>query len=558
MRGRQHLPGTVFWRLVAVAGAGAVGFWVFGAIGDQTPRLEAGELAEIDDRVTFAHTQELEERWIGDAFEPVYLLAPVATPPCAGSVNGLPGDVKSATARARDSENDLAAVHERHPNHWLPALALANLQLRNGRSVDAERVLERTYQRGIRDMLNRRYLSADESFGLIHYLYALGHVQLRNNSADSTYFWQLMKNPIGQIKPLANGGRTDLPPRSPTWRKHRIRAPGCSFQEDDLTSFDLYNNLLIAYQREPFSDTKERRETEFHRDYKDPPHVNPLLAALARAKVELIATDEARVWALSNTERLLRERYHVGEGPPDDARLALTMAQIMVDAEPLVPQAARDALWRQIAEVAESAAARRSDVTDREQPRLDAGVARARLLAAVHGAPPSSAVDAAGLTDDQRRTLRRVLLAIDQRLDRERRDALLAGAPQALEALRDGLDDGADGWLERLRRDASEALARAGLDAGPEERVALAWTARRLLQGTAAPESLEELNAQLGAWQHVRHWSFSPPGRATFAALATLLAGLVLLWFARQMILRKALFTSFYRREALERMQRKR
>lgn len=549
-----QLPGGLFWRVFAGVGTLVAGIGTWLALGSQLPNLDPAILERAAVVASFTNVRELERGWVAaPLFGDANLLAPVADPPCAGVVvtSSLGGQIDNALRSG--NERELAELSTRNPESWLAALALANYYLREDQPVNAERALTRLYgQKSFRDRWARAGSSPAELVGQIHFFHALGYALLRNNAEPPSYFWDLVKLPIGKVKMLNEKGLSNLPIGTPTWRNHRVPSPGCSPSENDLTSFDLYNNLIVAYKLKDFKGSKRQKEIEFYRGYSDPPERNPLQHALRAAVTTELAKREPWVWALSNSERLLRERYQESAGPPENARLSLTLAQVAAEAYHLVGGEAREGLSRQIGELLESAEGYRGELEEEELAELDAGIARLRLLAAIGGNGTLTSGCASGLSDEQCKTFERVRLAVEGRSDPEKLTALIAGKPQPVAAVREALGENAGDWLSALREDLAEALARLGLASeSPEERADLAWMARSTLPlGAATPEPLAQLVKSLGFSQRLGHALLSLPGRIILTVLATALAFIMLTWWSIQMLFRKALFTSFYRLEA--------
>ncbi|MEM1204335.1 MAG: hypothetical protein AAGN66_13975 [Acidobacteriota bacterium] len=558
---RPRMPGTPIvdgakWVLGLLAGAA-----VFLALTPAGGDLRSAA-ADLDGR-TFERARAVERDWIDQAFGAHYSLAPPVQAPCPEGLTGVPRSLRTSVRNAMGSPSDdaLAQLTAQYPDAWLPPLALAHRLLGEGKNAAARRELATLYGRSkFQRLAGGSRLDDEELRAAIHVLHALGYAQMETNSQDPGYFWKLVKNPIGRVRLLSEGGGTDRRRGTPTWSKHRIRAPGCATGNGPvLTSFDLYNNLIVAYLVTPgFQESPARRDREFRRDYSDPLDENPLQHLLRRAVERHLGDREGWVWALSNAEVLLRDRRANGQGPPEDSRLSLNLASLALQAESLIEDGEvelEQALWRQVEVLTVAAGASALP----EDPKVAAALGRLRLLVAGRNGDALPR-DAASLrtrwNDPQRGAADAAEAAVFARSGSDGLAAALSGE------VPDPLGKRSAAWLEALRRDAAGAVAAGALseaDAGLRAREAR--RARRLLADAEAPRALGELEATLPWGPRLKQMA-SVAGRSLPSRLAAALAVAALVWLAVRRValelrFRKALWTSFYRLEALGRRGRR-
>ena len=416
-RPRNPLLIAVPWLLAAGAGAGTYQFvrQLDGEGMDPATVLARSTVGAV-------HARTVERQWIAEAFPELYLPAPVNDLPCATGIRAArPYNLRISEAlswvdegRLDDAVDELGKIAREDPGQWTAPLALGMLLAREGRLSEAETVLAPLYQRQSVQSTIQRALDAartrrassgpstEDVRGMIHLLHAYGYVLIETHRAGDD-LWRTLKNPIGCAKLLALRGATNRMRRLPAWDEHRVSAPGCEPSAHSLTTLDLYNNLIVGYLSNPeFQETAERRAHELARDYKDPPHENPLLAVLQGAadgfgSESFPAEREHWLWAVSNAERLLKQRRDSGTGPLGNVRLAANLAALMESALDNSPPAARESLRRQKNALIDVAFDDRSQVLPRQQPDLHRALARLKLLEAVRSgsAAPLNALAAA-------------------------------------------------------------------------------------------------------------------------------------------------------------------
>jgi hypothetical protein len=523
----MRLP-TLPWlraaRFVVPILAAAIFFWT----GFERVAIDAKTLGDA----SFRATRHVEKAWLDRALPLDYLSVLVVETPCLGGRLSSLEDRALTAFHGRD-DGTLARLGAEDGSSWLPALLRSELLIERGEAARALEVLrEWSRQSAYERMALRLDLPIDDQRALIHFWHRFAFLQHQTNSRDQKLFWQSLKNPIGRVRMLSRGGQTELALGTPTWDRHPLPAPFCSSTK--LSSFDLYNNLLVAYLEAPgFSETARRRQAELARPYDDRPEVNPVLAALRAAETTEVESNEGFVWALSNAERLLRDLRINRRGLPDHGQLATNLALLIAEAERFLPAQRQDLLGL-VAELTEKAAARASSLPE-IQPMVERLEALLLIETASAAAPSSS-----------RAELGPIINAVALRRD-----------PAALETWLQGKTEpelGEEGarWQEALRTDLAAALAQNALaqESSSAARGVAARQARALLRGAQTPAELIALEAGLPFSARWRSAFASTGGRAF---LALLLAGalfVLLFVLERELAFRHYLLTSFYRREA--------
>ena len=529
------LPGSSVPHLFTLAASVAAGAATYFALAAAPFELPAGLL----EQASFAATRSLERDWVDRALPADYLPTLVVETPCRlEDPPDWAGEVFATFRRGDDA--GLARLAAKYPGSWLPPLLWSELLLGRGEKARALEVLA-SFTRGPRykAISESSYLPPDDQRGMIHFWHRYAYLQHETNSRDPKLFWQSLKNPIGRVKVLSNSGQSELPKDAPSWDEHHLRAPGCD--DSRLTSFDLYNNLLVAYLEAPgFKETDRRRNAEFARSYHDKPAQNPLLAALGKARKTELDRREGFVWAISNAERLLRDRAANGRDLPSHPELALNLALLSAEAARLVPEQ-RGPFWKQIGGLMEKAAAGGADA-----PLFAGGLTRLRLLRQIEAgafgavpAPPQGAPEAQEATS-------RVNAATAARRDPVAAKALLAKGRELPE-----LGAAASDWLAALRQDlAATLVAKIDPEAPLEQRQAASRLAHQALAGDPAPAALTELDATLPWSSRLAAAASGTSGRVGLALLVAALVFALALVVARELRFRNYLFTNFYRREA--------
>lgn len=497
------------------------------------------ELAALE--VPARATAELERTWVADGFTTGYFVAPVGPMPCS--------------AEAAMEDEDLAALHDARPGDLLIALALATRRIGNGRFAEAEQVTTRALDRTADD---ERIIIAARAAGstldlsdasvstVIHLHHALGVARLSQSATDPP--WKSLKNVIGSVKAMS---RRRLLPGATTRGQAAasrllIDAPGCSGKAS-LSSYDLFNNLIVAYMRGKFAGASGEREKEFSRAPKNYPSAlhRLLVAQVARARAG-DWKDEAQLWALSNVEQVIDWRY------PDDARLAVNAVEVIdwwmaperCPADLCTPelqngmQPIRNALIEQ--------ALRRRNVS--EEQRAEFAKAAVRLLA-------TSSIDRTRVRDEAA-SLKEWLAPKEARVldDLLNADAARAAlprytfAPEAdAEAPQAKLGPRADRWYAAARTDLARAATEWAKGRPPAEQRHALIAIRQFLGDAEAPEELTQL-------ENLRPFSDRMRLRLTaakwfWATLAVLLAALlwlILVWIIAHVRERRLLRISLY------------
>lgn len=529
---RLPRPAWLAWLRYLLPAAAAV--LVFFLLGGGEAELSPALLAESP----FAATREVERGWVDQVLPADYVTTLVIEPPCG--LEDPPSWARSAFAAfAGKDEQTLSRLAGDNPGSWLPPLLWSQLLLESGARPRALEVLRRfasgpSYKR----LAEQASLPPDDLRAMIHFWHRVAVLQHENNSHDAKIFWQSLKNPIGRVKVLAGAGANGLPRDAPTWDQHRLPAPGCA--NTRLSSFDLYNNLLVAYLEVPgFQETDRRRQVEFARAYSDPPAKNPWQAALEKARRQELSRREGFVWAISNAERLLRDRKANRLGLPDHAALSLNLALLASEAAPLVP-ALREAFWREIGELIDGAGA--GDAS----PEFMASLTRLRLLRQIEQPFAGQVPLPPGAGDEVTATAGRLAAATAARRDPAVLERLLEGDRQ-LPAL--GAAEG--DWLEALSQDVAAALAAAvPAEASPAERQAALRQARGILRGASPPPEVRELAGGLPLSTRFAAGWRSLPARILLALVVAAVFFVIGYLAERELRFRLYLWTSFYRREA--------
>jgi len=529
--------------------------------------------------VVTAYAGAVERQWIDEAFPEHYLPAPVTHLPCPTGIRAAaPASLRISEAlavaedgRVDDAVAKLGELDQQDSSGWVAGLALGALLVRHGRLSEAETVLERVYDRqavqstireAVATAAQNRWQSGpatEDVRGAIHLLHAFGYVQIATHRGGDK-LWHALKNPIGCAKLLALRGATDRLRRMPTWAEHRLRAPGCQDAADSLTTLDLYNNLIVGYLRNrDFEETPERREREFARGYDDPPEKNPLQTILRSAAEQFDPEREYWVWAISNAERLLKQRRQSGTGELTNARLAYNLAALTESAVAESPPEARQALLDQERSLLKVAYDRRQTISPRQLPELDQGLVRLTLAEAVRTGRLKSLPDevTAHLTAAQQDVARALGFALVKRRQPEALLPVATGNDD--EGARHALGGRAAAWLGAARRDLAASLALRGSEVPREEKLWWVWWARDILTPEdAKPDELVALEKELGFLWRLKPRNLLRAGAVPplFAALVGILVWALSYWVTLQLRQRRDLLTSFYRIEAKNRLGR--
>jgi hypothetical protein len=512
-----------------------------------------------------------------------------------------------AAWRRRDTQA-LIRARDEHRREWLPALALADRRLRE-RDLDAAEAAF-THLRDVA-LKDRLYLAGraaerlrvledegqpltgtervdDALLATIYVQHVIGSLRLERNLAGAE-LWDPLKRAIGSAKLVLLVRHGDVL----TERQRALPAPGCA-DEGALHTHDLYNNLIVAYLKaQDFQPNDKGRTRELARKYSartEPLAHNPWFAALRLLQnqgpfaaavsnaagssarpasvpsADAIAR-EARLWALSNAERILRTTQGRTPPYPDDARLCTTLAQAteaaLDDLPAEAPAELLEALDPHVLALTQHARVHVAQLDAAQQARAAQAWARLALLAAVRtGAVERARQALAPGTGDWTQAQQATVALLEQTLPL-RHDAqalareVLPAPADAASLARPVLPDEprAQAWRSAARSDLAASLAHAAAQVRARERPRLAAQARALLQpGDDTPVELRDLENSLGVLRLLDgHTQTLLAG-----TLLALLAWLATRWLLLQLRARHDLFASFYRLEALARVRHER
>jgi hypothetical protein len=568
MAGPRHPESRWFVPAVALAAilCAASGWWCDHAAmrSRSFALMSEGARAELGKLDVPAHATAGEEsRWVADGFETGTLIAPVGPLPCREAANGLSSKDHAAVLDAFNAvgANDddarisaLAPIADANPSNLLVSDMLATCLVSAGRYAEADHVITQALDS---TDLDERIIAAartpnstlqleDAQFAtVIHLYHALGIARLSENGTQAP--WIALKNVIGSVKELSAKRLLGTVRHSPTADKLLIPAPGCAPSAASLSSYDLYNNLIIGYLRRPdYADTDQARLREFQRDPKTFPGAvyRLLIAQRDRARTDGWK-NEAQLWALSNAEQVLDWRR------PDDARLDFNIVQLLdwwTSAEHCGPVCTPSLLadLRVAEDDLIAVALRRRNVTTGQQREFAVGMTR--MVARSH-------LDRMKLASDFD-VLRNWLpldkaATVDDLLNAARVRAVLPQwivdpAPEA-EPPFDKLGRRARSWRAAALSDftAAAAIWSSGRPA-PEKRQVLV-ASRQLLGAAAVPPEVQQLEKDLSPRERLE---IDLSGSGTWWAFVSTAGGLLLwlliVWILLQIREWRALRKSFY------------
>ncbi len=499
-------------------------------------------------------TAELERSWVAEGFASEYLVAPVGPMPCEPVATLVPPAQQPAVseALAANAQGDadvrieqLAAVSDAAPGNLLVAQMLGTALADAGRYPEAERVLTQALDGSTEDEMIIRAARGSTALDLddvavstvIHAHHALGVTRLSQSSAKPP--WVSLKNVIGSIKPLSRRRLLGTTRGDPAWSRLLIAAPGCTPTpgKPSLSSYDLFNNLIVGYMRGKFSGTNRDRDREFARPQKNyPGALHELLLAQAKRARASGWENEAQLWALSNVEQVLDWRM------PDDARLAFNSIQVIdwwTDAERCPADVCTPALMNGIRRSRDELvgqALRRRNVTQEQQSVFARGMV---------GMLASSTIDRVRVANEtaqirpwlpasQQRTLDDIIVADTARVALPRHlfsPMTEAGNPEPAELPHTKLGPRADRWYGAAMTDVAAAAARWASTRSPREQRSAIVAIRQLLGSAEAPPELVELEKKLPLAGRVRlRLSASKTFWRMVAILLGALLAFVLLW----------------------------
>lgn len=473
------------------------------------------ELAALP--VPAMRTAEVERGWVAEGFSSEYLVAPVGPMPCAAVADAVSpyerNTIQEAIAAANQTDEDvrieqLAAISDSASGNLLVAQMLGTALIEAGRYPEAERVLTQALERSQEDETIIRAARVNTSLDLddravstvIHVHHALGVARLSQSSAEPP--WVSLKNVIGSVKPLARRRLLGTTRGEPAWSRLRITAPGCAAGGNTraLSTYDLFNNLVVGYMRGKFTGSVRDRSNEFTRRRKTYPNGvhRLLLAQVERARANNWQ-NEAQLWALSNVEQVLDFRM------PDDARLAFNSVQIIdwwTSAERCPADVCTAELMGEIAKTRDQLVEqifRRRNVDDEQRGPFARGAVR---MLATSSLDRARVADAARSMRDWLPPAERTTLEDLLNADAARR-ALphYLFAPPAENEPKDEppyakLGPRADKWRTAAMSDVAAVAAKWASQRPPNEQSAALIAIRQLLGGAEAPRELKDLEQQ--------------------------------------------------------------
>lgn len=595
MIGSVRRPWTrrLLWlpRLAAAGAALAAFFWTPVDAQRVNPQPKA--------RVVARELARLERTWVDADLPAAFLPSPPRLEWCIDGFPRSPGkdelQVRREVSRA-SREADIASLSRLHAEGkgWFSSLALADRHIQEGQPDPAEEVLTQALAR-LRGRVNNALIISQESkrreargqplpppsepdlnlLALIEIQHAIGALRLERNLAGRS-LWEPLKNAIGCAKLVVHYDYGTVA----TEVRRRLRAPGCT-SPSDLTTHDLYNNLIIAYLKaQDFSTPQgEQREDEFRRRYTartEPIAQNPMFAAVRLLFSRLppaapaggstapgAQAQESRVWAVSNAERVLR----AGRIESFDPRLCVTLAQavgaaiedlgpvfeagqkLVIDSQPLAQSAEdlRQALEQQRDKLIECARDGVQRLPDSDQLRANQALARLVLVGAIRRGRSGDDVTA-GLADESaKNSAQAVQVSLQRRIDLPTLLSAVASPPEEL-------GPRADNWHRAAALDAAASLGLYGQGLGGRDRASAAQKARAYLEaGDSAPTELAALEARLGPWRVLTAYPL------VFKGLFAMAAALFIWYLTKLVVLQlraySEQFTSFYRIEAQARLR---
>ncbi len=380
---------------------------------------------------------------------------------------------------------------------------------------------------------------------VIHLHHALGIARL--SEAGSEAPWKALKNVIGSVKELSRKRLLGTVRTSATASKLLIPAPGCPPDAASLSSYDLYNNLIIGYVRRPdYSDTERNRLREFERGAKTYPGVVRQLFVAQRERARKDGwKNEAQLWALSNAEQVLDWRR------PDDARLDFNIAQLLdwwTSADHCGDVCKPELLagLRSVEDELVEAAVHRRNVTTEQQREFATGMTRMVAQSHLDRTKLASDLDVlrGWLPPEKAQTVDDLVNA--ERVRVELPQWIVDPHPEA-DPASEKLGRRAESWRAAAYSDFVSAAATWAADRSAIEQRQVLVASRQLLGIMAAPAELQHLENQLPFSARIAvilgasrvWWGFI----ATALALLTWLA---ILWVLLQVREWRALRMSFY------------
>jgi hypothetical protein len=527
------------------------------------------ELSALE--VPAIRTAAVERDWVAAGFKSDYLIAPVGPMPCEAVIGLVPpheqSTIREAWAASRQEDSDvrieqLAAINDAAPNNLLVVQMLGTALADAGLYPDAERVIAQGLSGTGEDEEITQAARTSTTLDLddlkvstvIHLHHALGVARLSQSSAQPP--WIALKNVIGSVKPLSKRRLLGPMRDQPVWSRLLIAAPGCpQGTAGSLSSYDLFNNLIVGYMRGKFTGGTSEREREFARPKKNFPGAlhKLLLAQVARERANGWQ-NEAQLWALSNVEQVIDWRM------PDDARLAFNAVQVIdwwTSAEHCPRDVCNDDLLGEIGVVRNrliEQAFKRQNVTADQRAGFAKGMVRMLASSTVKRADVASAAEkiAEWLPASERKTLDDLIAADVARAELPKYlfakvddDPAKSAEPKAPPQAK--LGTRAERWQAAALTDVASVAAMwaAGRSASEQRSVVIAL--RQLLGASEAPPELLALEKKHTWADRVRmRLTASKPLWAVLGAVLALVVWLVLAWLLVHLREWQLLHTSLY------------
>ncbi len=521
------------------------------------------ELAALD--VTPRATAAVERTWV-TGMKDDYLVASHVPMPCAEVVDFVRPHERPAVVAALDAARDpdpvtrierLEMIADGAPDNMIVAL-IHGTQLIQAREYSrAEQTLARALARTDRD---ERILEAAKSPGstltldnfevstFIHVHHAFGVAGLTRLS-DNKWWSVSLRKVIASVIPLTHRRLIGATRGQPVWSRLLIPAPGCSnVSSQSLSTYDLFNNLIVAYMKGKLPVSDEWRTKEFRRsEAGEMLPLHGLLAAEVKRASGSNWTNVSQLGALSNVERIVAE---IHPNVPDDARLAFNSVQVidwwMKERERKEPAAGEGEGILELRDRLIEQAFRRRNVAPDQRAAFARGALRMLASSGVQRA--SIAADAAQvrewLTPQDARALDDFLTA----------DAALAAIPKWIVAREEDdeppqakLGARAEAWYPAARTDFAASAARWAAERPSDEQRDALVAIRQFLGSADPPPELLALE-RTRPWNQ-RMWLRVSASNWFWMLIAAGVAAavwLVLVWILVHIRERRLLRTSLY------------
>jgi len=294
--------------------------FVFGfGLLEKGPQIETGTV-----EISFKKALKIERNWIDKVFPQLdYLLAPVSPLPCI-KIKGIARAIRQKTQKALDFENagDFQRAKQilSGSKHWLPVLTLVILSAKHNKEQDALQFLEKYLKANWKKLKNSKQRTTRSA--LIHLGYMYGWLRIKTGRYFGNYdlLWGSLKRPIGVSTFFIE---------RPTTRNQSIPKPGGCSGAHKLTSYALYNNLIVAYMKtKNFNATRQERNRECRRSatwresqtFEEKPLLFVMKKLCPSNNIE-----EYWIWALTNAESLFKQELE-----PQDSLLNINL-MLLID-----------------------------------------------------------------------------------------------------------------------------------------------------------------------------------------------------------------------------------